>query len=488
MSRIRKTKIVATIGPSSRSPEIIRQLFRAGMDVARLNFSHGTHTDHAETVATLRAISAELQTPITILQDLQGPKVRVGNLPGDHLLLSIGETVVLVPEASMPPDLPESSKTVIPIDYAFAAEEAAPGSRVLLADGMLALEVIGVEGLAITCRVTEGGVLKPRKGVNFPGLKLQLPSLTSKDLEDLAFGQELKVDCVCLSFVRDAKDIQSLRDALAALNSITPVLAKIEKPQALDHLDEIVAASDAVMVARGDLGVELSPEKVPMAQKRVIQACNRAGRPVITATQMLESMITEPMPTRAEASDVANAIIDGTDAVMLSGESAVGAYPVRAVEMMARIITEVESHPNLQATGRNIHELAPCSPFCQTQTDTHALARAANVMEDIVPIKCIVLLSASGHTARLVAAERPYSPVVALTPDERVYHALNLVWGIKPVLINETADCFDGLVSLAEKTMKARGLAAVGDKLLIIGGVPAHKPKGSNFLKLHVTG
>jgi pyruvate kinase len=488
MNDVRRTKIVATIGPASRSPEVIRQLFQAGMDVARLNFSHGSHSEHAETVAVLRAVAAELDSPITILQDLQGPKVRVGELPQGQVALDIDDTVMLVPEASSSAQPTGATGFfTIPIDYAFAAGEAGPGTRVLLADGLLALEVVAVQGLALVCKVVEGGILKSRKGVNFPGLTLRMPSLTQKDLVDLAFGQELKVDCVCLSFVRDAEDIQALREALVKLDSRTPILAKIEKPQALDHLEQIVAASDAVMVARGDLGVELSPEKVPMAQKRVIQACNRAGKPVITATQMLESMISEPVPTRAEASDVANAIIDGTDAVMLSGESAVGAYPVRAVQMMDRIAREVESHAHGNTAPRSEPlRVSWAGSAPENSTNTHALGRAANVIEDITSVKGIVLLSASGHTARLVAAERPSSPVIALTPSEKVYHSLNLVWGIKPVLVREMADTFDQLVALAERTVKARAFAHPGEKLLIIGGVPAHAPKGSNFLKLHV--
>ena len=336
---MRRTKIVATIGPASSSREVIRQLVKAGMDVARLNFSHGSYDQHAQIIKNLREISEELDTPVTILQDLQGPKIRVGQLPGGEMMLSPGGVVAMVPE----PDFTGQPDT-IPLDYPHAAEEATAGMRILLADGLMQLQVLEVAGRALRCRVIDGGALNSRKGVNFPQLNLRLlPSLTDKDKEDLKFGISQDVDWVSLSFVRSGADVHSLKELIAAEGVFKPVVAKIEKPQAIENLDGILQETNGVMVARGDLGVELKPEKVPMLQKHIIESCNRKGLPVITATQMLESMIRDPRPTRAEASDVANAIIDGTDAVMLSGESAVGAHPVRAVEMMARIASEVEA-------------------------------------------------------------------------------------------------------------------------------------------------
>ncbi len=463
----RRTKIVATIGPASRSPEVMRELIRAGMDVARLNFSHGSYSDHARTVQTLRAISIELDTSVTILQDLQGPKVRVGQLPAD-LQLAAGDALRLVPEGDG-----EAGPGVVPIDYPHAAEEARPGTQVLLADGLLELEVTAVEGRALLCRVVEGGVLKSRKGVNFPGLPLRLPSLTDKDHQDLLFGLECGVDWVSLSFVRSADDVRALKAELEQRGARKPVIAKIEKPQAVEHLKEIVDEANGVMVARGDLGVEMSPEKVPLLQKRIIELCNRRGKPVITATQMLESMITETRPTRAEASDVANAIVDGTDAVMLSGETAVGAHPAKAVAMMARIAREVEQRIEFKTY-----------PAVE-RTETHALSEAATAIDRVVAPRCIVVLTSSGFSARLVAAERPRTPVVAVTTDPRVYHALNLLWGVRPLLVERVPDSFEGLVALAEATVRQRGLATGGDLVLVMGGVPTGRPGGTNFVKLH---
>jgi len=465
---IRHTKIVATIGPASRSPEMISRLMSAGLDVARLNFSHDTREEHAATIAKLRTASAELGSPITILQDLQGPKVRVGQLPGGQTELIAGQEISLVPEAEHTGNPGE-----VPIDYPFAAEEAKPGMDVLLADGLMQLKVSRISGRALVCTVAEGGVLKSRKGVNFPGLNLRLPSLTEKDRADLLFGLEQGVDWISLSFVRTAGDIRELKQFIASRGVSRPVIAKIEKPQAVEHLDEIIAEADGIMVARGDLGVEMRPEKVPMIQKRIIEQSNRAGKPVITATQMLESMIEEPNPTRAEASDVANAIIDGTDAVMLSGESAVGKHPVRAVEMMVRIARDVESRIQFKS-------YPPAG-----ESNTHALSRAANVVEDFARPACIVALTTTGYTARLLAAERPSSLVVAITSNAAVYHGLNLLWGLKPVLVPQIPNSFEALVDFAASTVRERQLAREGERIIVLGGVPAGLAGGTNFLKIH---
>jgi pyruvate kinase len=345
--------------------------------------------------------------------------------------------------------------------------------RVLLADGLFELEIIEVISGEVRCRVIEGGVLKSRKGVNFPELKMALPSLTEKDLRDVEFGITHGVDWISLSFVRSAADVRTLNELLAAKKAPKPVIAKIEKPQAVENLEEILGEVSGVMVARGDLGVEVSPEKVPMLQKQIIERCNRKGLPVITATQMLESMIHEPRPTRAEASDVANAIIDGTDAVMLSGESAIGAYPVRAVQMMARIASEVEA----KVESKSYPATDP--------TDPHALSEAATHIGRLVHLRGIVVLTTSGYTARLVAAERSKTPLFALTTDAEVYHSLNLFWGIKPLLVEGVPDNFEGLVAHAEATLRARNSVRAGDKILVLGGVPAGHPRGSNFLKIH---
>ncbi len=464
----RRTKIVATLGPASSSPEIVRQLIQAGMDVARLNFSHGSYEDHARTVATLRRTADELDSPVTILQDLQGPKIRVGQLPAGEIALKEEATVTLVPVAEF-----GGTPDTIPIDYPHLADEAKVGMQVLLADGLMELKVVGVAAHGVRCRVVEGGVLKSRKGVNFPDLHLRLPALTDKDRQDLEFGISQKVDWVSLSFVRCADDVRTLK-ALLAENGVTkPVVAKIEKPQAIEHLDQIVAEAQGVMVARGDLGVEMSPEKVPMLQKRIIELCNRKGRPVITATQMLESMIEEPRPTRAEASDVANAIVDGTDAVMLSGETAVGKHPVKAVEMMARIAREVEERITFKSY-----------PSAE-RTRTDALGEAVRPMEAVLQPRCIALLTSTGYTAARVASERPRSPVIALTLRPEVYHGLNLVWGVRPLLVRKACETFEELVALAESTLRERNLADPGDVVLIMGGIPPMEPRGTNFIKVH---
>ncbi|HNQ89975.1 MAG TPA: pyruvate kinase [Verrucomicrobiota bacterium] len=465
---LRRTKIVATLGPASQSPEVIRRLVLAGMDVARLNFSHGSHEDHARLIACLRAVSAELDTPVTILQDLQGPKIRVGTLAGGECQLTPGEEVYLVPEVEY-----EGQPGLIPLDYAHAAQEVPVGSSVLLADGAFQLRIEGVLGAALVCRVVDGGVLRSRKGVNFPAAALRLPALTGKDRADAEFGLSQGVDWISLSFVRSGADVRSLKEFVAERGSMVPVMAKIEKPQAVERLDEILSEVSGVMVARGDLGVEMNPEKVPLLQKQIIESCNRRGLPVITATQMLESMIREPRPTRAEASDVANAIIDGTDAIMLSGESAVGAYPVRAVEMMDRIAREVE--------GRITFRSYPPPG----RTETHALSEATTVIAGVVEPRCVAVLTTSGHTARFVASERPRTPVVALTTSERVYHALNLLWGIRPVVVQGEPTTFEGLVALAEITLRQRGWVESGDRVLVLGGVPALRPRGTNFIKIH---
>ena len=466
---MRRTKIVATLGPASNSREVIRQLVEAGMDVARLNFSHGSYEQHAQTIANLREISRELDAPVTILQDLQGPKIRVGQLPGGEMALAPGSVVAMIPEADF-----TGQPVTIPLDYPHAAEEAKAGMRVLLDDGLMQLEVLETSGRVLRCRVVDGGALKSRKGVNFPELNLrQLPSLTEKDKKDLKFGLSQDVDWISLSFVRSGEDVHSLKELIAAEGVFKPVVAKIEKPQAIENLEGILRETNGVMVARGDLGVELNTEKVPMLQKHIIESCNRKGLPVITATQMLESMIRDPRPTRAEASDVANAIIDGTDAVMLSGESAVGAYPVRAVEMMDRIAREVESSISFKAYP------------AEGRGNARALSEAARVVARTIEPSCIVVLTTTGHTAHSIAAERPKTSVIAISGSEQVYHALNLFWGLKPLLVKKPCANSEELVGLAESTVCAHGLASPGDKILVIGGVPTSSPLGANFLKIH---
>ncbi len=468
---IHRTKIVATIGPVSRSPEMIKQLMLAGMNVARLNFSHGTYADHAEQIRQLRTVAHELDLPLMLLQDLQGPKIRVGQLPDGGIELRPGESLTLVPMT----DNPQPSDGIA-IDYPHLAEEAVPGTPILLDDGLLELRVEAVENNTVRCNVVTGGILKSRKGVNLPTLDLQLPSLTAKDKEDLAFGVEQEVDMISLSFVRRPEDVQALKALLAAKGADIPVLAKLEKPQAIENLEAIVNECDAVMVARGDLGVEMKPEKVPLIQKRIIRLCNRKGIPVITATQMLDSMVHSPRPTRAEASDVANAIIDGTDAVMLSGESAVGAYPVEAVKMLARIATYVEpeiDYPNFPPQKNDVPE---------------ALSEALNAIDHVLDLQCIVGFTETGYTARLVAAERPKATVIALTANPKVYHQLNLVWGVRPLLLEQLEGSLETLFEQIETCLLEKNFVAPGDRILILGGLPIKVSGSTNFLKIHTIG
>ena len=363
---------------------------------------------------------------------------------------------------------------MISIDYPYLAEEAQPGEQILLDDGLLELEIIAINGQTVICKVIEGGILKSRKGVNLPSLNLRLPSMTKKDQKDLEFGISQKVDWVSLSFVRQAEDIRCLKQFLADRNADIPVMAKIEKPQAIANLDEIIAECDGVMVARGDLGVEIKPEKVPLLQKEIIRKCNLKNIPVITATQMLDSMIDNPRPTRAEASDVANAIIDGTDAVMLSGESAVGKYPLKAVSMLSKIATSIE--PNLQFVN---------NPPAETD-ETHALSEALNAIDKILNLRYIVCFTATGYTARIASGERSKAMTIAFTPNIDVYHRLNLVWGIKPVYLENEATTFEELLAIAETYLAEKRLAQSGDRILIMGGIPTQIPQGTNFLKIHV--
>ena len=464
-----RTKIVATIGPASASPEVLKQMVKAGMSVARLNFSHGGYDDHARNVSLLRSVSEELDTPITLLQDLQGPKIRVGRLPQGAIELIAGAVVDVVPIAEFT-DQPNTFS----IDYPYLAEEAEVGMQVLLDDGLLELKVKSIEAYTVRCQVIEGGLLKSRKGVNLPSLDVRLPSMTDKDKQDLDFGLSHGVDIISLSFVRRAEDIQALKAWLAQKGAAdTPVLAKIEKPQAIANLDAILDECDAVMVARGDLGVEMRPEKVPLLQKRIIRECNKRSLPVITATQMLESMIHNPRPTRAEASDAANAIIDGTDAVMLSGESAVGDFPVKAVEMLARIATDVEK--DIQFVNN-----PPA-----TNDETHALSEALNAIDQVLNLQCIAAFTATGYTAIIAAGERPKAPVVAFTPDPKVYHRLNLIWGVRPILLDCQVESFEEMVKQVQNLLMQRGLATSGDTILIMGGIPTQTPRGTNFLKIH---
>lgn len=464
-----RTKIVATLGPASTSREVLRGLIDAGLNVARINFSHGTHAQHAERIALVRELADEMGRHVAVLGDLQGPRIRIGALT-EPVQLEPGADVTLVPE-SEPVNLGAGE---LPITYEALADDVRPGDRVLVDDGLIELTVLDVAGRRVQARVVHGGAVKSSKGMNLPGVQVSAPSITEKDAADVAFAIEQRLEYVALSFVRRAADVEQLRGMLP---KDIHIVAKIEKDQALENIEEILRATDAVMVARGDLGVELPYERVPLAQKLIIAAARRLGRPVITATQMLESMIENPRPTRAEASDVANAILDGTDAVMLSAETAAGAYPRLAVQAMRRIIEEIETHPLPGAAARATPDEG------QTVTTEDAIAAATVAAARQLGAPVIVVFSKSGFTARVVAAHRPPVPVLALTDQARTARQLALVWGAVPAVV-PTVDSYEAMVTLGLAAAGERGLANAGDRVVVTAGVPVGVPGTTNTLKV----
>ena len=437
----------------------------AGLSVARINFSHSTHDQHAATIALVRETAKSLGRPVGILGDLQGPRIRVGELP-NPLQLEDGSDLVLAPEQAARPN-------EIPVTYETLAADVHVGDRILINDGLLELVVLEVAPPRVTARVLHGGKLSSHKGINLPGVSVSAPSITEKDREDVAFAVEQGIDYLALSFVRRAQDVAELR---AMIPRDILVIAKIEKDSALENIESIIRASDGVMVARGDLGVELPFEEVPLAQKRIISLCNRLGRPVITATQMLESMITHPRPTRAEASDVANAIIDGTDAVMLSAETAAGQYPRLAVEAMNRIISEVEQHASaFQREVQRSEESAMSTEF--------AIAAACNAAARMLRAPCLVVFTKSGFSSRVVASQRPDVPILVLTDQPRTYRQLALVWGVIPELVPH-CDTYEQMVRVALDVARRRSLARTGDRIIVTAGVPFDVPGTTNMMKV----
>jgi pyruvate kinase len=459
------TKVVCTIGPSSSTPEALRMLMMAGLDVARVNFSHGTHAEHAVRIADIRRIAAELSRPVAILGDLQGPRIRVGHLDVPITLVEGTEVTLAYESVARPTD--------IPVTYDALAHDVHVGARILLDDGLLALDVLAIDDAFVRCVVVYGGLLKSHKGMNLPGVQVSAPALTEKDRVDIAFAIEQDLDYLALSFVRRPEDLDELR-ALVPKSML--LISKIEKDSALIDIENILKASDAVMVARGDLGVELPFEEVPIAQKRIITLANRHGRPVITATQMLESMIENPRPTRAEASDVANAIFDGTDAVMLSAETAAGAYPRLAVEAMVRIAAEAERHPVPRGLGADRVE-----PGHASVEETIAGATVTAVR--MVGAPAVVVFTKSGFAARIVASRRPAVPIIAFTDQARTYRQLALVWGVTPVLVPHS-DTYEEMATHARRVIVEMGVAKPGDKVVMTAGVPFDKPGTTNTLKV----
>lgn len=470
---MRRTKIVATIGPSSNTPVMIMKLLDAGMDVARLNFSHGTHADHAQRITMLRECARQAGKPLAILQDLQGPKIRTGALENKiPVQLEPGAPFRITTKPII------GTARGVSTTYVALPHDVRVGDRILLSDGLIELRVLTSSDDEVQTEIVYGGELRENQGINLPGVRVSAPALTEKDAADLAFGLEQNVDYIALSFVRRAADLRDIKQRIAAAGKRTPVIAKIEKPEALNDLDAIMEECDAIMVARGDLGVEMPAEQVPLVQKLLITTANNAGMPVITATQMLESMTHNPRPTRAEASDVANAIIDGTDAVMLSGETANGQFPIESVQMMAKIATAVESSE--QARGH--HESAKWSVEHQRDL-SNAVSSAACAIVETLAVCAIVAFSVSGNTARLVSRLRPKVPIITFTPSEETYRKINLYWGVVPVQC-EFIERLDELGDFVAQTLLSRNLAVPGDMVVMTGGHPLPVRGASNFVKV----
>ena len=471
------TKVVFTIGPSSRNIDILRDIVSEGGDVARLNFSHGTFDDHLLSVKMIRDVSTELDKPIGIFQDLQGPKIRVGQLDSEFIELNEGDELIITTE-----QITGSGKRVS-IDYDNLHNEVKSGSRILIDDGLLELIVSSVRGKDIHTQVVNGGKLKPRKGVNLPHVKLErISSITDKDRSDLRFSFENYLDFVALSFVRTAEDVKELKEYMKSKFGRTiPIISKIEKPEAVDDIDNILDVTDLVMVARGDLGVETSPEEVPLLQKEIINKCNVAGKPVITATQMLESMITNPRPTRAEANDVANAILDGTSAVMLSGETASGKYPVEAVRMMKKIAQKTEG--SLQYRKQVVKKLFGEEFIHRAESSGEAVGMAAVELAEVIGAKYIVTFTHSGGTARLIAKYRPDIKIVAFSPIRATVRQLTAAWGVYPLEIG-VVNTVDELLDGAAEALKFQKLVERGEYIVITAGVPVGKPGKTNMIKV----
>ncbi|MCU6712440.1 pyruvate kinase [Paenibacillus sp. J5C_2022] len=472
---MRKTKIVCTIGPSSESLENTKKLIQAGMNIARLNFSHGDFEEHGNRIKNIRLANAELGTSVAVLLDTKGPEIRLGKLKEEPIELVQGEAITLTTEEIL------GDRTRIPVTYSNLPNDLSAGSTVLIDDGLIGLQVERIEGTEVHCRIINSGPIKSKKGVNVPGVKISLPGITEKDAGDIVFGIQSGVDFIAASFVRKASDVLEIRELLEKHNaSHVGIISKIENQEGVDNLDEILEVSDGLMVARGDLGVEIPAEEVPLVQKMMIKKCNLAGKPVITATQMLDSMQRNPRPTRAEASDVANAIFDGTDAIMLSGETAAGKYPVESVQTMSRIAERAEN-------ALEYREIFVKQANAQQTTVTEAISQAvANSALDL-NAKAIVTSTQSGFTARMISKYRPKAPIIAVTTDEAVMRRLALGWGIIPVKGEEAATT-DEMFEIAIKGAMQTGMLSLGDSVVITAGVPVGRAGTTNLIKIHHIG
>jgi pyruvate kinase len=475
----RRCKILCTLGPASSTPEVIGALIDAGMNACRLNLSHGTHEIHTKTYRTVRQEASRRGVAVAILADLQGPKLRVGKIPGDGFMLEAGHRLHISSNPSDPVEQ-DGETTRVTTTYERLAQDVAPGDRILVDDGNIELSANRSEGNVLVTTVLQGGLLSSNKGINLPGVELPVPAMTEKDRIDLEFALELGVDVVALSFVRRPEDLEHAREIMCAKGRMRPLIAKIEKPQAIDCLEQIIESAEGIMIARGDLGVEMGPEAVPAIQKRAIEEANRYGKLVITATQMLESMIRMPRPTRAEASDVANAVLDGSDALMLSGETASGLHPVLAVRTMDKIIRTTEDTPRAWSTKRVDLELGHT---------TNAVAFAAvNAAEAWPDTKAIITYTVSGGVARLVSEYRPRMPIFAFTPNPDTYQTLALYWGVIPIQFSPASDDGETLFIDMDHAILAKGLMDANDRVVITAAQPIKKRGSVNVLRLHEVG
>jgi len=468
----RRVKIVCTLGPATNTYEKILKLAQIGMDVARFNFSHGTYEDHKQRFDWVRQASAECKKPIAILQDLQGPKIRVRKFVGDQVELKPGAPFILTVR-----DLPLGNEKEAAVSYPTFNKDVTAGSVVLLDDGNLSLKVVEVKGEDVHCEVVHGGILKNNKGVNLPGSILSVEALTAKDKEDLKFGLDLGVDYVALSFVQRPEDVKEIKELIYFHGKDTPVISKIEKPQAVDRIDEIIALTDGIMIARGDMGVEMNVWEVPPIQKDIIQRCNKMGKPVITATQMLESMISNPRPTRAEATDVANAVLDGTDAVMLSAETASGAYPFEAVEHMHKIISTIEKKRTIPWTDRKL-------VLDSSYSFANAIGESASLAAAVVGAAKIICLTDMGYTAKVVSHFRPPRAILAVSPSEKALRQLALYWGVWGVPISSFGDNIDDAIRQVTNLLKNGGYLHKDERVVFTAALPFTAHRDTNMLRI----
>ena len=482
---MRKAKIVCTIGPASHSPAQLDRLIESGMDAARLNFSHGTHASHAAAITAIREAAERRGAAVAIIQDLQGPRIRIGELPTETMELTAGQSIRLAPEPARPrrplgPRERERSGPAIPVTYQNLARDVQPGARILIDDGLVELKAVRIGGSFVECTVVTGGAVTSHKGINLPGTLLSTSALTDKDRADIRLGIAQGVDYVALSFVRGAEDIVAAKAVVAHCGGEVPIIAKIERAEAVASLDDILEEADGVMIARGDLDVEMGAEAVPLLQKRIIAEANRRRRLVITATQMLESMTHHRRPTRAEASDVANAVFDGTDAVMLSAETAIGQYPVETVQVMDRIIRAAEEGSERGIVHRRQVDVGEISL-------PEAICTAASSAAAAISASAIVAFSELGRTARLISKQRPTAPIIAFTPFENVRRHMALYWGVRPHTMRQIAQT-DERIDEAERRLKSEGLVKPGERIVILSGTRIGQPGGTNLVKLQEVG